>query len=233
MLIHKTKDQEVAARIMATPGTMATVSHAIALHFFGEEIYSWEPETLSMELADTLDAQIDEENLDKLHAIISAIVSNGFKKDWVAFTSICSTLNGENDVEDLAEMTVAEFAWGVIEVSLNDDDDDDLFSPDISSLVGVVLNEEGFSISPDFLSFANLPEKYMGSTSGAEQNKENHESSYQMELLNEYLRDQSLLLFKQIKMLPWISEEDLDGIVESMQKEIGPVDNKKRTDPLY
>jgi len=233
MLIHKTKDQEVAARIMATPGTMATVSHAIALHFFGEEIYSWEPETLSMELADTLDAQIDEENLDKLHAIISAIVSNGFKKDWVAFTSICSTLNGENDVEDLAEMTVAEFAWGVIEVSLNDDDDDDLFSPDISSLVGVVLNEEGFSISPDFLSFANLPEKYMGSTSGAEQNKENHESSYQMELLNEYLRDQSLLLFKQIKMLPWISEEDLDDIVESMQKEIGPVDNKKRTDPLY
>jgi hypothetical protein len=233
MLIHKTKDQEVAARIMATPGTMATVSHAIALHFFGEEIYSWEPETLSMELADTLDVQIDEENLDKLHAIISAIVSNGFKKDWVAFTSICSTLNGENDVEDLAEMTVAEFAWGVIEVSLNDDDDDDLFSPDISSLVGVVLNEEGFSISPDFLSFANLPEKYMGSTSGAEQNKENHESSYQMELLNEYLRDQSLLLFKQIKMLPWISEEDLDGIVESMQKEIGPVDNKKRTDPLY
>jgi len=233
MLIHKTKDQEVAARIMATPGTMATVSHAIALHFFGEEIYSWEPETLSMELADTLDVQIDEENLDKLHAVISAIVSNGFKKDWVAFTSICSTLNGENDVEDLAEMTVAEFAWGVIEVSLNDDDDDDLFSPDISSLVGVVLNEEGFSISPDFLSFANLPEKYMGSTSGAEQNKENHESSYQMELLNEYLRDQSLLLFKQIKMLPWISEEDLDSIVDSLSKEIGPVDNKKRTDPLY
>lgn len=233
MLIHKTKDQEVAARIMATPGTMATVSHAIALHFFGEEIYSWEPETLSMELADTLDAQIDEENLDKLHAIISAIVSNGFKKDWVAFTSICSTLNGENDVEDLAEMTVAEFAWGVIEVSLNDDDDNELFSTDIASLVGVVLDQEGFSFAPDFLSFANLPEKYMGSTSRAERNKENHESSYQMELLNEYLRDQSLLLFKQIKMLPWISDEDLESIVESMQKEIGPVDNKKRTDPLY
>jgi len=233
MLIHKTKDQEVSARIMATPGTMATISHAIALHFFGEEIYSWEPETLSMELADTLDIQIDEENLDKLHAIISAIVSNGFKKDWVAFTSICSTLNGENDVEDLAEMTVAEFAWGVIEVSLNDDDDNELFSPDIASLVGVVLDQEGFSLAPDFLSFANLPEKYMGSTSSAERNKEDHESSYQMELLNEYLRDQSLLLFKQIKMLPWISDEDLEGIVESMQKEIGPVDNKKRTDPLY
>jgi hypothetical protein len=233
MLIHKTKDQEVSARIMATPGTMATISHAIALHFFGEEIYSWEPETLSMELADTLDVQIDEENLDKLHAIISAVVSNGFKKDWVAFTSICSTLNGENDVEDLAEMTVAEFAWGVIEVSLNDDDDDELFSPDIASLTGVVLDQEGFSFAPDFLSFANLPEKYMGSTSSAELNKQNHESSYQMELLNEYLRDQSLLLFKQIKMLPWISDEDLEGIVESMQKEIGPVDNKKRTDPLY
>jgi hypothetical protein len=233
MLIHKTKDQEIAARIMATPGTMATISHAIALHFFGEEIYSWEPETLSMELADTLDVQIDEENLDKLHAIISAIVSNGFKKDWVAFTSICSTLNGENDVEDLAEMTVAEFAWGVIEVSLNDDDDNELFSPDVASLVGVVLDQEGFSLAPDFLSFANLPEKYMGSTSSAERNKEDHESSYQMELLNEYLRDQSLLLFKQIKMLPWISDEDLESIVESMQKEIGPVDNKKRTDPLY
>jgi len=173
MLPYKTKDQEVAGRIMATPGTMATVSHAIALHFFGTDIYEWEPETLAMELTDTLDVKIDEENLDRLHSIISSITSNSFYKDWVAFTAVCSVLNNENDPDELAEMTVAEFTWGIIEVSLNDDD------------------------------------------------------------VNEYIRDQSVLLFKQIKMLPWISEDQLEDIVNNLSSEINSVANKKRNDPLY
>lgn len=233
MLPYKTKDQEVAGRIMSTPGTMATVSHAIALHFFGSDIYEWEPETLSMELTDTLDVKIDEENLDRLHAIISAITSNSFYKDWVAFTAVCSILNGENDPEELAEMTVAEFAWGVIEVGLNDDDVNELFSPDVSALVGTVLDEEGFTSPPPHLSFAKMPERYIGSTFGPEMNQMESKSNYSMGLLSEYIRDQSVLLFKQIKMLPWISDEELENIVDSLSSEINSVANKKHNDPLY
>jgi len=234
MLPYKTKDQEVAGRIMATPGTLATVSHAIALHFFSEEIYTWEPETLSLELADILDIKIDEDNLDRLHAIIAAITSNSFYKDWAAFTAICSALSGENDPTEVAEMTVAEFVWGVIEVSLNDGDDEpQLFSPDVASLVGVVLDEEGFTAPPEPVSFAIMPERYMGSTFGAEQDQADAQSDYHLGLLSEYIRDQSLLLYKQISLLPWISSEDLETISEDLSKEISPVAKKNVGDPVY
>jgi hypothetical protein len=234
MLIHKTKDQEVCGRIMATPGTMATVSHAIALHFLGEEIYSWEPETLSIELADTLDVQIDDDNLDRLNAIISAVTSNSFYKDWAAFTTISSVLNGENEPDEIAEMTVAEFAWAVVEVNINDGDDEpQIFSPDICSLVGVVLDQEGFSYAPELLSFAKMPEKYLGSTYGPEMNQEKSKTNYQAGLLEEYLKDQALLLYKQISMLPWLSEEDLEGILENFSSQISPVSKKNNNDVLY
>lgn len=232
MLINKTRDQEVAARIMATPGTMATVSHAIALHFFGSEIYTWEPETLAIELADELDIQIDEDNLDRLHAIIAVVSSDSFANDWAAFTAVCSALSGENDPEDIAEMTVAEFAWGVIEVKLNDDDQY-LYSPDISTLVGVVLDQEGFTTPPEQLSFAMMPEKYMGSTYAPEERQLDSASDYQKNLLSEYLRDQALLLYKQIRLIPWLSEEDLNGITEELQTQVSSVANKKLHDPVY
>lgn len=234
MLPYKTKDQEVAGRIMATPGTLGTVSHAIALHFLGEEIYQWEPETLSLELADVLDVQIDEDNLDRLHAVIAAITSNSFQKDWAAFTAICSALCGENDPTDIAEMTVSEFAWGVTEVELNDGDDEpQLYSPDVASLVGVVLDQEGFTSPPPQLAFANLPERYMGSTYGAEQDQADVKSGYQENLLSEYLRDQSLLLYKQISLLPWLTPEDLENISKDLSLQISPVAKKNLGDPIY
>lgn len=234
MLPYKTKNQEVAGRIMATPGTLGTVSHAIALHFFGEDIYEWEPETLALELSDILDVKIDEDNLDRLHAIIAAVTSNSFYRDWAAFTAICSALNGENDPTDIAEMTVAEFVWGVVEVDLNDGDDEpQLFSTDIASLVGVVLDQEGFTSAPEQLSFATFPEKYLGSTYGAEQDQADVQSSYHQKLLLEYLRDQALLLYKQISLLPWLSSEDLENVSNDLKEQLSPVAKKNVDDIVY
>ena len=231
MLLHKSKDQEVCGSIMARPGTMATVSHAIALHFFQEAIYTWEPETLAMELKDKLDVDIDEENLDRLHAIISAITSDSFHNDWVAFNAICSTLNGENDPNDISEMTVAEFVWGIIEVALNEEDEGEKFSTDIAGLVGTILDQEGYTEAPVQLHFAKLPEKYVDGES--EHVKQDAQTSYQMGLLHEYIRDQALTLFKQINALPWLSKEDIHDITESLSKEISAVANKKSNDPVY
>ena len=231
MLLHKSKDQEVCGAIMARAGTMATVSHAIALHFFGTDIYTWEPETLAMEFKDKLDVDIDEENLDRLHAIIAAITSDSFHNDWVAFNAICSTLNGENDPNDIAEMTVAEFVWGIIEVSLNEEKGDEHFSPDIAALVGTILDQEGFESAPIQLHFAKLPEKYVDGES--EHVKQDAQTSYQMGLLQEYIRDQALTLFKQINALPWLSKGDIHDITEALSDEIKSVSSKYKGDPVY
>lgn len=214
--------------MMATPGTMATISHAIALHFFGQDIYEWEPETLAMELQDELGVNVDEDNMDRLHAIIAAITSNSFNNDWAAFTAICSALSGETDPEDIAEMTAAEFAWGVVEVGLNDDDESSIYSPDICALVGTVLDQEGFVTAPQWLNFAKMPEKYMGYES---QGQAEAESGYHHDLIREYLRDQALLLYKQIEMIPWLSESDLEELVSSLSQSIGP--KQMEADPVY
>lgn len=230
MLLYKSKDQEVCGKIMSQPGTMATVLHAIALHFFDTAIYEWEPETLAMELHDKLDVDIDEENLDRLHALISAITSNGFHKDWVAFNAICSALCGENGPNDIAEMTVAEFVWGIIEVSLNDDESDE-FCSDIASMVGTILDNEGFSTPPEELQFAKMPYKYVDAEDEAV--KDDAKTSYQMGLLEEYIRDQSLTLFKQINVLPWLTREDIHDITETLAEDISLIAKKKQPDPVY
>lgn len=228
MLPYKSKDQEVAGMMMATPGTMATVSHAIALHFFGADIYEWEPETLAMELQDELGVNVDEDNMDRLHAIIAAVTSDSFNNDWAAFTAICSALNGETDPEDIAEMTVAEFAWGVIEVGLNDEDESGIYSPDICALVGVVLDQEGFTSAPEWLKFAKMPEKYLGYESRGQLESQ---SGYHHDLVREYLRDQALLLYKQIQMIPWLDGADVEQMVGELSKEIGS--SQESGDPIY
>jgi len=208
-IISNSNDKRIAGHICITPGTMGTIMHAIAMKFFGPDIYSWEPETVAMEFDEEFGIQSYDGNIDKLNAILSSVSSDSFYDDWVAYTQVCSTLSGENTIEELAEVTVEELAWGVMEMSLNDEDyRKTRFSADICVLTGQVLDQNGYVFPPPQLSFAKLPSRYMGSTYEADINKEKNNTTLHAALLAEYLRDQALTLYKQMKMLPWIDEQD-------------------------
>jgi hypothetical protein len=220
-LIVSNQDRLVSGRIAMTPGTMGTVMHAIAIKFFGTDIYDWEPETIAMEFQDEFGVKPDEDNIEKLCAILSSVSSDAFYEDWVAYIKVCSVLSGENDIEDLVDVTVEELAWGVMEVSLNDDDfSKSKFSPDVATLTGVVLDDNGYTHAPPQLSFAKLPERYRGSDFGPDIKNDARYSNYNAGLLAEYLHDQVVTIYQQIKALPWLEENDFKMIIQTATQQL-------------
>jgi len=207
------KEKQACRQAFMTEGTMATILHVAAIKLFDIDVYDWEPETIELELIDELKINkllLPETNLNKLHAIIGAIKSDNFYKDWPSYIQICSALVGEDTMEELADITVEELAWGIIEVALNDDDFSKLsFSPDICALTGIVLDENGYVSPPAQLSFAKMPYRYRGSTPGSEIRHDYRNSKISEDNLSEFLRDQIIVLHKQMKFLPWIDEGSL------------------------
>lgn len=220
------KDKEAAARICQIPGTMGTIMHAIALHFFGTDVYEWEPETIDMEFEEEFGVIPYEGNINKLNAILSSVASDSFYNDWVAYLNVCTTLSGENDAEDLLDLTVEELAWGVMEISLNDEDyDPKLFHSDIRALTGIVLDEEGYFSPPPQLSFAKMPYRYFGDDYGPDINKQKVNSEHSVRLLSEYLQNQVLTLYKQIKVIPWLDESDFSLAIREASNQLTKLKN--------
>jgi len=214
-------DKVVAARISMIPGTLGTIMHAIAFRLFGADIYSWEPETLHMEFVDELGVQPHESNMEKLHAIVSTVASDSFYNDWAAYVSVCSILSGENSPEEIYDLTPYELTWGCLEISLNDEDySKSLFSPDICTITGITLDEEGIVKPPSILSFAKMPYRYDGSTYGPDINREVNQSTHALDLLSEYMRDQLVTLNKQMRNLPWLSEEEVQMALHKAKETI-------------
>lgn len=200
--------------MLANPGTLATVLYAISIHEFGEDIHSWEPETVFMEIEDAFGVQMPQGNHDKLMALLTAIDTDSFYKSWSAFEVICRTIN-TGEVFGSDELLVAEMAWGVTEVMLSDDTPN-TFSGEIAAGVGVLLVDEGFSTPPTKLLFAKPPSQYRGSDTSSDSGKQQTLSSEHEAVVSTYLQEQSALLLKQIAALPWQTEELLVEIIQEM-----------------
>ena len=216
--------KKIASRIVMIPGTLGTIMHSIAYSLFDTEIYAWEPETLEMELQEELGVVPYVSNMDKLNAIVSGVASDAFYNDWVAYVTICSILSGENEPDEIYDLTSYELAWGCVEMALNDEDyDKGLFAPQIQSLTGVVLHEEGFVKPPSYLSFAKMPERYWGSTYGPEINNEVRFSEHSSALMTEYLQSQIVTLYNQTKVLPWLDETDVKLLFHNAKQIISSI----------
>jgi hypothetical protein len=192
---------------------MPTVLYAIALREFGEEIHSWEPETIAMEMSEAF-GEMPTENHDKLMALITAVESNAFYSSWSVFEIICRTINtGEPQGSD--ELLVAEMAWAVLEARLNDETPG-TFSEEIAIGVGKLLSEEGITRAPPSLSFAKMPEQYQGSMTPSDMGKQETLSGEHLAVVTEYISEQSILLMRQVAALPWQTDETLAKIVDEL-----------------
>lgn len=209
-------DHDRVKFIVQNPGTMATVLYVLALHYLGEEIHNWEPETVAMEFKDELNIDLPPGNHDKLLAVISAISNGGFYRDPMAFYAISQILSGGEDPFDLDDpLLPAEMAWAVAEIKLNDDDEP-AFSADVAALVGVVLDEDGFTTPPEILKFAKMPYRYLGSTSESEMGKEQTLTTMHAQVVDDYVKEQALLLYKQLSGLPWQTTGQLSEIASQL-----------------
>lgn len=111
-----------ARAALVSPATYGTTVHAILMEQYGEAVYGWEPETVSMELWDDFRVQIDAQVLEKWMALQTVISTGEFFTSVPVFSAVCNTLSsGAPSFQVFDPVTVEEAAWAVTEVALNRD----------------------------------------------------------------------------------------------------------------
>ena len=216
-LLGVAPDVKRLRQIIDHDSTLGTTLHAICLKRFGVDFYEWEPEALAMEIRDEFGVECSEAGMTRLNALISSLVSDSFYNDWMAFGAVCSGLCTEDGSVDLhGFVPAAVLSWGVTEVLLNDSTPGK-WSPDVRRYAGTVLTEEGIIVPPSILGWADMPQIYRGSMSGADLGQGQALDSEHKKVIEEFMEEQSLLLFKQLSFLPWVTKEDLERLSNEIQ----------------
>lgn len=141
---------EAVYKALEDPDTFATVLLTICLIQYGEDTFKVDPLVLFAWLEEDFGLELNEDNQNKLNAIITALTTDYFYNDLQTFKAICKTLTSgdpgivETDL-DADEVTVPEILWGIYEVSLCNDDEvvnTYKFNSVIKSFINVVLKNE-------------------------------------------------------------------------------------------
>ena len=197
--------------VIQHPGAMATTLHSVAYKYFHEDIYSWDPEQLEMEFEDEFGVQVSPPGANKLHALITALVTDSFYTDWIVYGSIATALASEDGESEMTgPLSTAELAWGTTEVLLNDSRPAQ-WSPEVKRFAGTVVSEDGIVVPVPVLSFADMPQQYQGIGANPVQ-----ESGHKA-VVEEFLEEQSVTLFKQLAALPWMTHEDLERLAAQVR----------------
>ena len=128
--------------LLQDPGTTATTLHAIALTALGPGCYGQDVggAELTAGLHDIFGAEIHEDNLNKLQAIILASKSDLFFMNEEAFISICNSVCGDDPGMQYADdVTMMELFLGVAEVLLNHPEPVPQFEPVILDRMRTIL----------------------------------------------------------------------------------------------
>jgi hypothetical protein len=138
--------------------TFASVLLTLFLDKFGTEALTWDPTTITLEIEDEFNVDLDQLALDKLVVAIQILTTNKFYKSLPDFISFCNVLSGDTYRPDMWDPADAEeVAWGVTEALLiypPEDDDAEPFTDEIRAYIGSVLDREGLINPPDILRIA-------------------------------------------------------------------------------
>lgn len=152
---------KVEARALLSEATSATATGLlIAIRaLYGDDVLTWEPETLWLTLEND-SVFLDNVERDKIQAARSLIVRPAFYWDNLVFQRTVQALNGQPfSAETIQEANAAHMCWAVYEAAVlrNLDPDDKKipdFDEDVQQYVAVCLRREGFVVPPETLSFA-------------------------------------------------------------------------------
>ena len=149
--IQKPKlDLQRVYEALDNPETYATVLLTICLIEYGDQMFTVDPLVLFAWLEDDFGVEVNEDNQNKLNAIITALTTDYFYNDLETFKAICKTLeSGDPGIVDTDlvsdEVTIPEILWGIYEVSLCNDDEvvnTYKFIPAIRAFINVLLKDE-------------------------------------------------------------------------------------------
>jgi hypothetical protein len=155
----KTLDKRAASALLREPDTLATTIHVILLtaypDLYGDPITGEEPlDPLEIyaRVLDDFNAVIPEEGENRINALLTAVPTDLFYQDPLAFQSVANALY-TGDIGDLVEgfmddLTVPEILWSIYEVGLNRGDEID-FSPAVQRLIDAEIASEAQDMEED------------------------------------------------------------------------------------
>ena len=153
-----TLDASALRTAVLSADTFATTLLTVFVDIYGTDAFTWDPETIRMEIDDDLNLKIPDANFDRLMAAINLILSNDFYKSLPDFITYCNVLCGDTynpNTWDPAD--ASEIAWGITEgmlIAPPDEQDEQPFTDEITAYIGQALDQEGIMDPPDVLKIA-------------------------------------------------------------------------------
>jgi hypothetical protein len=152
-----------AAKMFESGELFGSSTLALITDIFGTECYTWEPETLEIELKDLGISYLDPAMMDRLQAAITLLTSDVAHWDVVAFSNIASALNFDMiDGTSFIPAELDDILWGCAEMKMIEglEDFKQPFSPEIQEFVKQILMKHGLNEVPEVLNFVTLDKEY-------------------------------------------------------------------------
>lgn len=155
MLTKKDLNYKEVRVLLQDSDTFAFTLLTICIIAYGDQTFKVDPLTLYQYLKEDFNAELTDENENKLNALIACLVTNFFFKDLSTFKSVSQTLTeGDPGLFDIIpdDPTLIEMLWAIYEVNLAyDDTDKETFSPEILQYIEdqMLENPEDSSLSTD------------------------------------------------------------------------------------
>ena len=148
--------QEVAniAQIITDPDAYGSVLLVALVDEWGTEWFSWEPDTLLMEIDAKWKVKPPTVNRDKIWSLVSCLTSNMYWKSLEVFIQTAHALNSHpSNFEVFSPANISEISWSLAEVLLvaPPDPKEDEMDPEISEYIRLQLEEEAFNKPPRIL----------------------------------------------------------------------------------
>lgn len=226
-----TRRSQTLRQILSDPESFATTLLTILVDTYVDddtplqEVLSWSPQTVAMELEESFQAQIPQNNIDKIAAAASLLTTDDFFHNLPQFVRLCNVLaDDEFDplIFDMAD--AAEMAWAITEALLirpPDDGEEAIFSDDIRRYIAYVLTNEGILTPPDVLQLALFDQDRPDPLALESDDPVMYDAIFQHQQtksqeITEMLRQQIQQLFAQLDALP-LSRGSTQGLLQRMQ----------------
>lgn len=203
-----------------------------------EAVY-WVPETIEIELNQSLGIEVPTLNIDKLNTAISILTTDRFFKILPDFLNFCNVLFGYQLQPDILMLPhIDAVSWGVTEAILISPPDDvknikDAFDPEIEGYVQKLIEIEGL-ISPPYVLQEFMPDAAVNKLK-IQQNFLDDVSMFQFiyevnkgksERINSLTVERLKNLFKQVHSMPVVNfdkekiKKFTSGLIKQIEKSI-------------
>jgi hypothetical protein len=116
------------------------------------EVFSWAPQTLRLELVRTTGVLVSWPAMERLMAAITIISTDDFFQNGKRFIRLCNVLSGDSlDPEVWDPADTEECAWGITEAYMLTQLPPDAYCDDVRYYVGSICREEGILQPPAVL----------------------------------------------------------------------------------